>query len=326
MSGVRVPGSGGGAGEEVAADVGDQVGAARATVEKMDGSVRGDGGDDEVRDGLAADEVEVGRVGSGPVAPDGDIAGAGGLGDGDIDDDGRCAGGGDAAAAGDGEVDGAVRRDRGGGADAGRGAGIEQPGGGERVQGTRCGGGTRQVIAQHVGDEVGGTGRAVEEVDLAGRADGGDDQIGDGLPGHIVEVRGQWLLTAIGPRGDESRRSGGLSNGDIERDSRDAAGYAAAAADLQADPGVRPDRAGRGRARPVAGVEQASRRDRHVPAGGRDCDRRCRRGRGQPNPDQPNPGQPNPDQSRDHCCSYCAHHAVPPRGHLPRLGRRLWIT
>ena len=79
--------------------------------------------DGEVGDGLAFDVVEVAGVGGGDAGGVGGdpAARGGGLGDGDVDDHGADAGGGDAAVAGDGEVAG------GAGAEGGGGAGVEEP-------------------------------------------------------------------------------------------------------------------------------------------------------------------------------------------------------
>jgi len=66
---LRVPGRVGGAGEEVAADVGDEVSGAGGSVVEVDGSVGGDGGDDEVGNGLAGGVIEVGGGGLAAVCP-----------------------------------------------------------------------------------------------------------------------------------------------------------------------------------------------------------------------------------------------------------------
>src|SRR5664279_1432700 len=243
VQGLEGTGRGGCAGEVVAGDVGDELGGAGGAVGESDLAVRADGDDDEVRDRLPGEEVQVGGIGcAGAFGVDGDKAVPDGTGDGDVEHHGGHPGGGNACGAGDLDGDGAVTGDRAGGAESP--AGVQQPGGVQGLEGTGRGGCAGEVVAGDVGDELGGAGGAVGESDLAVRAEGDDDEVRDRLPGEEVQVGGIGCAGAVGVDGDEAV-PGGTGDGDVEHHGgRPGGGNACGAGDLDGDGAVSGDRAG----------------------------------------------------------------------------------
>ena len=130
----------------------------------------------------------------------------------------------------------------------------------------------------HVEDDLGVAGGVVERHLPAG-AELDHRQVGDRLARGEVDVRRQRPGGASGEQGDEAGARG-PGDGDVDRHRRHAARRdPALARDLDVDGGSRTDRP-RDASRAVAGVEDAGRRQRPVPAAGR---RRCGdddRGRG----------------------------------------------
>src|SRR5450631_3193628 len=228
-----------------AGQVGDDVDGAGMVVEPDDVS-RADGDQDQVGDGLSWTEVEVGGGGPGRAAGvDGQEAARGGAGDGDVEGDGSDAG----RQVGDGQGE------RGPGAELRGGSAGPIPGvqyAGRCISGEQ-GAGAGVVGANEVGDDVDGAGMVVEPDDVS-RADGDQDQVGDGLSWTEVEVGGGGPGRAAGVDGQEAAR-GGAGDGDVEGDGSDAGRQVG---DGQGERGPGAELRG-GSAGPIPGVQYAGR-------------------------------------------------------------------
>mgnify|MGYP006962356922 CR=1 FL=1 len=198
------------------------MGGAGAPVLEGDFAVGAEFGDDEVGNGLAGVEVEVGgRGGGGAGGIDGDVAGLGGAGDSDVEDDCGDATGGNTTSVEDRQGQRGASAEGGGSADVV--PGVQEAGRVERVVGSGCGGGAGEYVAGDVGDEMGGAGAPVLEGDFAVGAEFGDDEVGNGLAGVEVEVGGRGGGGAGGIDGDVAGL-GGAGDSDVEDDCGDATG------------------------------------------------------------------------------------------------------
>ena len=72
---------------------------------------------------------------------------------------------------------------------------------------------------------------------VAGGADLGDDSVGDGRAGYIVEVAGIWLWFVAGPDGEETG-GGGAGGGDVEGRRGGVSGHVVSASDFEFEGGV----------------------------------------------------------------------------------------
>ena len=148
---------------------------------------------------------------------------------------------------------------------------VEDPTGAERTEGAGCDRCARAEIAEHIGEQLRGAGRAVVQGHPAVAAERHDHEVGDGLVRSEVQIR-RGRKGGAGREGRDVPAAGRIGDGHVEHDGRRGARDAGFAAGGEGDAAMAGDRA-RARSGAVARVEQPGRGGGREAAGG--VGRRC---------------------------------------------------